>query len=57
MPCRLIALGLDGTLFQARGVVSRATGQALQRAAAHGLIPSPAAAAIAMLIDEFLAEA
>ncbi len=44
-----------GTLFQARGVVSRATGQALQRAAAHRLIPSPAA--IAMLIDEFLAEA
>ena len=57
MPYRLIAIDLNGTLFQARGVVSRATGQALQRAAAHGLIPSPAAAAIAMLIDEFLAEA
>lgn len=44
MPYRLIAIDLDGTLLNTRGVVSPATGEALQRAAAAGILLAPATA-------------
>jgi hydroxymethylpyrimidine pyrophosphatase-like HAD family hydrolase len=44
MPYRLIAIDLDGTLLNTHGVVSPATGQALQRAAAAGIVLAPATA-------------
>jgi len=44
MPYRLIAIDLDGTLLNTHGVVSPATGEALQRAAAAGILLAPATA-------------
>lgn len=44
MPYRLIAIDLDGTLLNTHGGVSPATGEALQRAAAAGILLAPATA-------------
>jgi Cof subfamily protein (haloacid dehalogenase superfamily) len=44
MRYRLIAIDLDGTLLNSRGVISPATGEALQRAASAGILLAPATA-------------
>lgn len=44
MRYRLIAIDLDGTLLNSRGVVSPATASALQRAAGAGILLAPATA-------------